>query len=426
MKFGDDNMRKLLILIAVLMLTFTLTGCNPFGASETTTETVVTTTVDYDNIIEISSVSELQGMEMNKSYKLVADLDLTGMEWSPIGTYLTPYLGNFDGNDHTITNLTITEDSMYNGLFGFLLGNVYDLNITNMDINVESSFICYVGGLAGYTNGDIENVSVSGSITVDNSDGNSYVGMLLGFTQGKVDEETTLEDFVPNLIDNNTVEGTLYVTTSNVGFIGGLVGKTYNTTVSNNVSTATLEVIGGEFPLYVGGLVGHNYGGIRIGFEELIDETEIYIENNVVKTSIAVTLSEQNASIGGFVGYNNKGTNRNNYVEATITVDGDALETNTVKIGGYAGENWESGFEKLVMNSSYTDNVVGTKVLMVGPYMGGDFTNTSNVFSNLYISSTSNFEVDGFVVQSSDLTTATFYQDTMGWSPEFYNKIITE
>jgi len=418
-------MRKLLILIAVVMLTFTLTSCDIFGANQTTTVTTVVTTVDYENFIEIDSVSGLQGMEMNKSYKLVEDLDLTGIEWVPIGSYIEPYLGNFDGDGHSITNLTITHDSMYNGLFGIFNGNISDLSITNFDISFQADFITFVGGLAGYTNGDVQNVTVSGDITIENSDANSYIGMLLGFTQGKVNQGTTLEEFVPNLVDNNIAEGTIHVISNNVGFIGGLVGKTYNTTVSNNYSEVILEVIGGEFPIYVGGLIGHNYGGLLVGFEDLIDETQIYIENNIVKTSIAVTLSEQNASVGGFVGYNNKGFNRNNYVATTITVDGTSLETNTLKIGGYAGENWDSGFEKIIINSNYTDTVSGTKILMVGALMGGNFN--INPINDVYVSSTSNFPLDDHEdnVQSADLSLV-FYQYTMSWLPEFYNKIILE
>lgn len=421
-------MKKIIIIIAMSVIALTLTGCDLFGLNQTTTtETVVTTTIDYEHYIEINSISELQAMEMNKSYILGSDLDFVGIEWTPIGTYSEPFLGNFDGNGHIIDNLTISSDNIYNGLFGYIVGNVSDLSLTNVDIAFQTDFITYVGGLAGFATGDVENVLVSGSIDIHNSDSNSYVGMLLGFSQGRVNSEGEDNIYVPNVMDNNVVNGTIDVVSINVGYIGGLIGKSFKTNISNNESNVVLNIVGGDFPLYVGGLIGHNFAGrILIGIENLVDETPVSMEYNIVKTTISVSLNEQSVSVGGFIGYNNNGVHRNNFVETEISVDGDTLESNQVYIGGYAGENWDSEFEKIVIVSTYNNTVVGDNILIVGPAVGGDFN--VNVYTNIYLSSVSNFTLNDTVtsVLSASLETSGFYETTMSWLPEFYNSIIEE
>ena len=51
---------------------------------------------------------------------LTADIDLTGKDWSPIGTnFYNSYTGTFDGGGHTIMGLTVTTNDEYGGcLFG--------------------------------------------------------------------------------------------------------------------------------------------------------------------------------------------------------------------------------------------------------------------------------------------------------------------
>ncbi len=314
-------------------------------------------------------------------------------------------------------------------MFGYVLGNIYDLNLTNVDITFQTNFITYVGGLAGLITGDVENVTVSGVIDIHNTDSNSYIGMLLGVSQGRVHSSTSTEEnlYVPSNVDGNVVSGTIDVVSKNVGYIGGLIGKTFKSNISNNYSDVALNVIGGDFPLYVGGLIGHNFAGrILIGVENLIDDTQVFIEYNIVKTTISVSLNEQSVSVGGFIGYNNSGTHRNNFVASDISVDGSTLELDQVYIGGYVGENWDSEFEKIVIDSNYSDTVVGDKVLIVGPAAGGDFN--VNVYTDLYLSSASNFTLNDTVtsVLSTNLTTSSFYETTMNWLPGFYYSIITE
>ena len=98
--------------------------------------------VYYANTADINYIStpqELQNMSMNKINILTNDIDMTGFNWTPIGsspqwpTYGQAFIGYFDGNGFAISNLSInqlvdTEVMMYYGLFGYL-SNSYITNI---------------------------------------------------------------------------------------------------------------------------------------------------------------------------------------------------------------------------------------------------------------------------------------------------------
>ena len=108
---------------------------------------------------------------------LTADIDLTGKDWTPIGTnYDNSYKGTFDGGGHTITGLTVTTYDKYAGLFGWLnsAGTVKNVVMEGVQItnNHSSGF---AGGVVGNSWGTIENCSVSGSVN-----GEVYVGGVVG------------------------------------------------------------------------------------------------------------------------------------------------------------------------------------------------------------------------------------------------------
>ena len=102
--------------------------------------------------IPISTRAELEAIKDNLSgnYHLIADIDLGGAEWSPIGTYEEPYRGHFDGQGYAIRNLTITgmdsgvfdvysNHSVYTeySLLGIMYGGVRNLAIEEVNIALE-------------------------------------------------------------------------------------------------------------------------------------------------------------------------------------------------------------------------------------------------------------------------------------------------
>ena len=91
---------------------------------------------------------------------LTADIDLTGKDWSPIGTnFYNSYTGTFDGGGHTIMGLTVTTNDQYVGLFGRLgkAGTVKNVVMEGIQITCNHR-LGYAGGVAGFSwGGTIEN-----------------------------------------------------------------------------------------------------------------------------------------------------------------------------------------------------------------------------------------------------------------------------
>ena len=199
-----------------------------------------------------------------------------GCSISSIGTF-TPigrFFGTFDGLGHTLSGLVIESDNNC-GLFSDSCGKtvIRNIGLVNASVNGVNS---RTGGLMGWNYGAISNASVSGSSVV--SAGN-YVGGLVGTNDdgGTITNSHVLTGsvegsvFVGGLVGNNYGAITSSYATGNVtgtGDVGGLVGrndggKAIGTIIS---SFATGSVTGSE---HVGGLVGRNFGTITTSFYDM-------------------------------------------------------------------------------------------------------------------------------------------------------------
>ena len=374
-------MKKIIAICSIIIAIIFVSGCSLSGT--TTTATTAVTTVDTENIIDISTPAELAAIEMNQSYRLISDIDLTGIEWTPLGSYEEPYLGIFDGNDHTISNLTITvRNDLFNGLFANMAGIVKNLALTNFSIDYACNYLTYAGGLSGYLTGDVENVELSGAISISNTKSNTFVGLLTGLSSAKITDTMTADQFVANQITNVTATGTIDASTKNFMFAGGLIGKIYNSEVSNCVVDIAMEVSSLTYRVYAGGLTGHHYGGVLIGFEDYVTTVEIPIYNNIVMGSLDVTSTGTHASVGGFVGYTQYGIMSDNFAIVDLTLAGADLFGSA-----FAGEAWKSKIE----------NVLGAGSIVVAP-MDEQVAQISSLF--------------GFISEDSTVTTSYYLVDT--------------
>ena len=163
-----------------------------------------------------------------KTFKLVDDIDLTGVDFTPIGNDENNFNGTFDGDGHTISNLRINSSGDGAGLFGYVSkgGTIKNVNLSNVNISGND----YVGGLIGFNSGSVSNCAISGTVN-----GSKNVGGLVGWN---------CCGFVENSTANTTVSGNEDVG----GLVGDNGGKIKN-------STANATVSGNED---VGGLVGFN------------------------------------------------------------------------------------------------------------------------------------------------------------------------
>lgn len=157
---------------------------------------------------EIHTPDQLQAMEPDGNYILMADLDMTGIEWIPVD-----FSGTLDGNGHAILNLTLTQPSAntakcydgntkayepeYYGLFGLLENAVVkDLELVNVRCVIETDAPAMVGSLAGYCSHSlIENCSVTATLELRAHEGMFGIGGLVGYGTGSIEHctiDTTL------------------------------------------------------------------------------------------------------------------------------------------------------------------------------------------------------------------------------------------
>ena len=136
---------------------------------------------------EISDAYELAQMQADGKYKLVADVDLDGWLWQPVGTEAVPFTGEFDGNGYEIRNFTSDTDKDVS-LFGVCSGaDIKNLVISNSKIKVEGEDDVYVSLIAHKSDNRtrITDCSVSGEIEVTVS-GDAYVAGICAYNDGAV------------------------------------------------------------------------------------------------------------------------------------------------------------------------------------------------------------------------------------------------
>ena len=220
----------------------------------------------------LMNVAELvNGGKSDINITLNTDIDLTGKDWTPIGTS-NRYSGTFDGGGHTITGLTFTTNDVYAGLFGHLNSAGTVKNVMMEDVQITSNRSSgFAGGVAGFSDGTIENCSVSGSVS-----GTVYVGGVVGAQWG---------GSITGCSSSATVKGTV-----DVGGVAGQTNSSATMTACYATGNVTLE-IASQNNIDVGGAVGFN-GGSRI--------LACYATGNVTSTGSSTV----NVYIGGFCGYN--------------------------------------------------------------------------------------------------------------------------
>ena len=254
----------------------------------------------------LMNVAELvNGGKTDINITLDKNIDLTGKDWTPIGTsFDNSYTGTFDGGGHTITGLTITTKDQFVGLFGYLnrAGTVKNVVMEGIQITSNHMF-GNTGGVAGFSWGTIENCSVSGSVS-----GTKCVGGVVGAQKA---------GSITGCSSSATVKGTVDV--------GGVAGEKWGSmTACYATGNVTLEI---DSPknLSGGGLVGFNGGSSVLA---------CYATGNVTSTGS----STGNVHIGGFLGDNyttvtacywknnhEQGIGYNNKVTGATKVDGSVV-----------------------------------------------------------------------------------------------------
>ena len=258
------------------------------------------TVYNADGLLNVAEL--VNGGKTDINITLDKNIDLTGKDWTPIGTsFDNSYTGTFDGGGHTITGLTVTTNDQFVGLFGYLNSAGTVKNVVMEGIQITSNHMFgNTGGVAGFSWGTIENCSVSGSVS-----GTKCVGGVVGAQKA---------GSITGCSSSATVKGTVDV--------GGVAGEKWGSmTACYATGNVTLEI---DSPknLSGGGLVGFNGGSSVLA---------CYATGNVTSTGS----STGNVHIGGFLGDNyttvtacywknnhEQGIGYNNKVTEATKVDG--------------------------------------------------------------------------------------------------------
>lgn len=226
---------------------------------------------------------------------------------------LKRFAGTFNGNNKTIRGLLINSDERYQGLFGYSVGIIQNLNIKSSSITGGNGVGALVGLNGGTVTGcTIKNVEVSGK---------EKIGGFVGISMSN----STIESC-------NVSEHNCYINGSK--YVGGIVGyMNSNTTVKYCTNRAT--VIGEDF---TGGISGIAFFGSTI--------------TDCNNKSAKITGKQ---SVGGIIGYSQATVNQ---CSSTNEEDRKGTITGDKYVGGIVGLNYELGN---VSNSYNNQTVKGMK-----------------------------------------------------------------
>ena len=230
------------------------------------------TVTSADGLMNVAKL--VNGGKTDINITLDKNIDLTGKDWTPIGTdYDNSYKGTFDGGGHTITGLTFTTNDEYAGLFGWLnrAGTVKNVVMEGVQITSNQIYGGSIGGVAGYSWGTIENCSVSGSVS-----GTVYVGGVVGVQIG---------GSITGCSSSATVKGMV-----DVGGVAGQTNSSATLTACYATGNVTIEINPAK-NIAGGSLVGMNAGSSLLA---------CYATGNVTSTGSSTGYMH----IGGFLGNN--------------------------------------------------------------------------------------------------------------------------
>lgn len=247
-----------LLLAAVLLLGLSL----PVRATEEETTEVQTelrhiSVSTAENLLALAADCRLDSYSLGLVVTLEQDIDLTGVEFTPIAIFS----GSFQGDGHAITGLDLSADGSVQGLFRYLTETAVVENLTVQgDIHPGGSRNS-IGGIAGENRGQIRGCTFAGNLS-----GSDYVGGIAG------------RNAVTGLIENCIVEGELHgdhfvggVTGENSGVIRGCTNRAaINTTPQQNtvdISDITMDTLTNSEAVNtvtdIGGVAGLSTGVIR-------------------------------------------------------------------------------------------------------------------------------------------------------------------
>ena len=223
--------KRIASLLLALPLCLTLLPTTALAEDEAASErTVIATVEDLQQFARAVDAGDYDG-KTDAVVELAADLDLTGIEWTPIGSTVNAdgevehcFSGKFYGNGHTVSNLDLSDVYGTTGLCGFF---------------------------GGIENAEISSLTVQGTINVNSEREYTYYGAIAGFAGGCTIFDCTADVSFTN--NENLVYGTI-----------GLCGQASDAVIDYCRNTADILITGDMGSLYVGGIAGYVDGNSEI------------------------------------------------------------------------------------------------------------------------------------------------------------------
>jgi len=379
-------------------------------------------------IVHITTPTEFQEMNLDLAGEYVVDnnIDMSGFSWTPVGNVSTPFTGSLDGGNKTISNLEITGNTSYKGVFGV----AKDVTISNLvfsncsiDLNIDGADLIYVGLLAGLmtsttatvsctvsnctvtgldadffntTSGsdlqrvggligecdytDIDSCFVSGTFDYEHSGSSSSspriydAGGMIGYSSSTIYVDDCYTDVLLTL--TGSISGTGNRWTDVAGFIGS--GDGIDSTYNNCYSIGDINFYKGDTD-FDGG-----FGG-DISNSSL---TNCYYSGNITGEE-----TTNSSCLGGFVSDFYYSTVENCYSTGNITFNypgSGSLSWDS--LGGFASNIYNSDLSSCYSTMDISTSIPYNGCDKVGGFAGYLSLNNNNTIENCYSTGSLDFE----------------------------------
>ena len=283
-----------------------------------------------------------------KTVTLADNIDLSTIaDWVPVGDAAHPFAGIFDGAGKTVSGLTITDvTGGYHGLFGYVTGTVKDFTVVGTIGTAEAKITSgadNIGGAVGYNDGTVS--GVTGNVTV-------YVKTSSIYAVGGVVGQNGQTGVIRKCANTANVEGTKHT--------GGVCGRNYGT-IDSCYNTGNITGNGGGKD-GIGGIVG------------LAGNKDGTYANSVTNCYNTGTISNNNGRWhGGIVGMTDKAATVKNCYNVGIIEKGYSWNWNPIighVDGGAGNPATENNYSLEGLNAG--DTTDATKPLTIGTVKAED------------------------------------------------------
>ena len=272
------------------------------------------------------------------TFTLTDNIELSG-EWEPIGSDESyNFAGIFDGDGHTISGISITNNSPNTGLFGYLVGEVRNLDVEG-NIKVSTGSCGAVAGILTDT-GKITNCTSKVTISAGNK-----TGGIAGYNNGGTIEECT---------NIGNISGTFKV--------GGVTGENWGGTITKCRNLA-------EITSYERGVATYGTGGVT--------GRSVSASAEISESYNSGTVNSNTEATGGVVGYANAGGSsvKSCYNTGSIIITGGKTDK---KVASKSGTKNSAKTKKQNKSADFTESSAGGVVGIVG-VKGVKITNCYNI-----------------------------------------------